>query len=352
MVSFYSKHTEVEALDYSSDTQELLQKWFYSKYGFRGYPVHTCTTALEVAAMALDLGADDEVIMPSYTFVSTATAFALRGCKIVFVDVDDSMNMDLKAVEKAITIKTKVIVPVHYGGQSCHMDKLMEIARKNKLYVVEDAAQSLACQFNHRYLGSFGHLACMSFHHTKNIHCGEGGYIIVNDESLMEKVEAILYYGTDRKAFDRNEVDYYTWQSLGTSALLDAYRGKILLENLKRVDQVTDKRRKLLKHYRTLLKNFHIFKSNQQLENGHIFFIKTKNTKERHQLQECLKAEGIETLSHYQPLHQSKYGQRYDFIMNEGFTIDANRLLRLPIHEDMTEEDVEKVCQIIKRFYE
>lgn len=352
MINFYPNIKAANHIEFSKDSLEVTTQWLHNKYGYQGYLVHTCTAALEIAALALGLNSDDEVIMPSYTFASTANAFALRGCKIVFVDVDENMNIDLKAVEKAITQNTKAIVPVHYGGSSCHMDHLMMLANKYNIFVIEDAAQSIGCQFNGKYLGSFGHIACMSFHHTKNVHCGEGGMVIINDLTLKDKVEEIIFYGTNRAAFTQGKVSHYSWQGIGTSGLMDPYRAKILYDNLQSVDLITEKRLERLAYYREELKDYPIFRSDNTLENGHIFFIRTKDEYQRSCLSNVLKDHGIVSLSHYEPLHKSMFGKRYKFVAHKGCTSYASSLLRLPIHEDMTMVDIKRVCDTIKRFYE
>lgn len=330
---------------------ERVNQLLKEKFSIEGYLVHTCTTALEIAAMALELKPGDEVILPSYTFVSTANAFARLGCSLKFVDVDQNMNISIEGIKLALSPKTRVIVPVHYAGASCNMDSLMAIAEEYNLYVIEDAAQSFNSQYKGKYLGAFGHLACMSFHSTKNISCGEGGLLIVNDETLRNRVEMIINNGTDKLAFTRGEVPKYTWQGIGTSAMMDHLRAYILYKQLKRVDEITTHRLKLISLYRNTLAEFDVFKEQKfNIENGHIFFIMTKSQAERNRLVDFLEKNHIQAYSHYEPLHLSEFGKKYAYIGGDN-TLKAYRLLRLPLHHEITEEDVLYICHKIKEFY-
>lgn len=308
--------------------------------------VHTCTAALEAAALALAVGPGDEIIMPSFTYVSTANAFALRGATIVYCDVDETMNMDVTLLENLITSKTKVIVPVHYGGYSCDMNALMDLANHYNLKVVEDAAQSINSFYDGKMLGTIGHIGCISFHHTKNIHCFEGGALLVNDPSLKSKIDHIVEKGTNRIAFEENKVSSYTWKTLGSSYLMDELRKKVLYHHLLLVDDITSKRQRLFNLYDNELKSYKGHASG----NGHLFFIMTKNHEERQALKTFLSLQDIDARSHYEPLHLSSFGKQF-CTGPLPVTEKANCLLRLPLHESLEEVDIETVIKCVKEFY-
>lgn len=332
----------------SNDYGEL-EKWISKRYHKNHFLVHTCTAALEAAALALNLSEEDEVIMPSYTFVATANAFKRCGSKIVFVDVDESMNIDLKAVEAAITPYTKVVVPVHYGGLSCDMDILMSLSQKYGFYVVEDAAQSIAAFYKNKALGTIGHFGCISFHHTKNIHCGEGGLLLVNDQIFLSDMEEILYHGTNQLEFKRGQVSKYTWRRVGSSFLMDDYRKALLQGQILELESITSKRKILYKRYHEAFHTFSI--PDYASYNGHIYFIICKDELERRALIDYLDDVSIEAFSHYEPLHLSLMGQSLK-AHDMTFTLRALSLLRLPLHQDLTLEQQDRIIERIKAFYE
>lgn len=323
--------------------------------------VHSCTAALEIAALALDVKAGDEVIMPSYTYVSTANAFALRGARVKFVDVDPlTMCLDLDCVEKALTTRTKVVVAVHYASASCDMDRLMQLSVDHDFFVVEDAAQSIYAHYKGRALGTIGHIGCISCHETKNIHAGgEGGILLVNDGSFDDLVEQIIEKGTNRNAFLNHDVSKYTWQTLGSSYGMSELHCAFLYGQLLEYETITQHRRKLVKAYidaLSVLKNIgvELFSlPNYNDGNGHLCYIKVSSELERTVLRRYLSNLNIETASHYEPLHTSNAGRCYgEFMAYDQFTtLGAKRLVRLPVHMALKEADVIKVCKLIKQYY-
>ena len=321
----------------------------------------SCTHALEMAAILLDIKEGDEVIMPSYTFVSTANAFVLRGAKIVFVDIrPDTMNIDETKIEKAITKKTKVIVPVHYAGVACEMDSIMEIAKKHNLFVVEDAAQGITSTYKGKVLGTIGDLGTYSFHDTKNITSGEGGVLLINNEKFKERAEIIREKGTNRSQFFRGEIDKYGWQDIGSSYLPSELNAAILLAQLEVITKIQDKRLFLWNRYFELLMEL---KNKNLLElptiprecnhNAHMFYVKCKDIKERTKLIAYLKNYGICSVFHYVPLHSSVAGKKFGkMVIKDIYTTkESERLLRLPLHYSLTESEVNIVVKKIKEFF-
>ncbi|MGD9595468.1 MAG: dTDP-4-amino-4,6-dideoxygalactose transaminase, partial [Wolinella sp.] len=292
-------------------------EWFETNTGTKKALLTTsCTHALEMAAILLDIKEGDEVIMPSYTFVSTANAFVLRGAKIVFVDIrPDTMSIDETKIEAAITKKTKAIVPVHYAGVACEMDVIMPIAKQYGLFVVEDAAQAITSTYKGRTPGAIGDLGTYSFHDTKNISCGEGGVLLVNNEQFVERAEIIREKGTNRSRFFRGEIDKYGWQDIGSSYLPSELNAAVLLAQLENLEKIQEKRMSLWSKYYELLKEL---EKKQLLElpkiptdcthNAHIFYIKCKNIVERTNLINHLKSNQIQSAFHYVPLHSSIAG--------------------------------------------
>lgn len=321
----------------------------------------SCTHALEMAALLLDIRQGDEVIMPSFTFVSTANAFVLRGAKIVFVDIrPDTMNIDEDLIEDAITDRTKAIVPVHYGGIACEMDRIMDIASRHKLYVVEDAAQGIMASYKDRPLGSIGHLGAYSFHDTKNYTMGEGGALLVNDPAYRDRAETIREKGTNRMEFLKGKVDKYTWVDLGSSYLPSDLNAAHLLPQLKDADKVNKYR--LVSWYRYYDGLADLAEkgliglpavTGQCRHNAHLFYIKCRDLEERTRLMDFLKARGIGSAFHYIPLHSSEAGMRYGrFHGNDTHTTrESQRLLRLPIYYGMTYEESERVISGVRGFY-
>jgi dTDP-4-amino-4,6-dideoxygalactose transaminase len=323
--------------------------------------VHSCTAALEMAAILCDIQPGDEVIMPSYTFVSTANAFALRGAKIVFVEVHKkTLNIDERKIESAITDKTKAIVPVHYAGVACEMDKIIKIANKYKLIVIEDAAQGVCATYKGKSLGTIGDIGCYSFHETKNFISGEGGAIILNNPQMIERAEIIREKGTNRSKFFRGQVDKYTWVDIGSSYLASELTAAFLLAQLEEVDKINIKRNYIWNKYydslSALEKNGLIKRPtipNQCIHNAHMFYIILENLEIRTKLLEYLKKNEIYAVFHYIPLHLSPMGKKMggykgQLPITENY---ANRLLRLPCFYDLTETEIEYVISKIFDFF-
>jgi dTDP-4-amino-4,6-dideoxygalactose transaminase len=321
----------------------------------------SCTHALEMAAMLLDIREGDEVILPSFTFVSTANAFALRGARLKFVDIrPDTLNIDEKLIEQAITSKTKAIVLVHYAGVSCEMDAILNIARKYGLHVVEDAAQALGSTYKGQHCGTFGNFGTISFHETKNIHCGEGGCLYVNDEKHLINSEIIREKGTNRAQFLRGHVDKYTWRSIGSSYLLSEINTAFLLPQLESLHTVTEKRLNLWGEYysafEALEKRVKVFRptipTNCQ-HNGHIFYLITEDSAIRNDLLGFLNDKNIGATFHYIPLHSTETGKKYgEFVGDDNVTTDrSERLVRLPLHYGMNTSDIARIVEMVEDFY-
>ncbi|MEG9499297.1 dTDP-4-amino-4,6-dideoxygalactose transaminase [Mannheimia indoligenes] len=323
----------------------------------------SCTAALEMAAILLDIQPDDEVIMPSYTFVSTANAFVLRGAKIVFVDLrPDKMNIDETQIEQAITPRSKAIVPVHYAGVACEMEKIMAIAEKHGLYVVEDAAQAVNAFYQGRALGSIGHIGCYSFHETKNYSAGgEGGAIVLNDPAFIARAEILREKGTDRSRFFRGEVDKYRWQDIGSSFLMSEIQAAYLYAQLEVADKINQKRLTLWQNYlqaflplaqtgRVVLPS----SAEQYQHNGHLFYLKLKDLAERSAFIAFMKAQKILTVFHYVPLHSSPAGGKFGrFSGEDRFTTkESERLVRLPLFYNLTEQEQSRVIEAVISFFE
>ena len=318
----------------------------------------SCTAALEIAALLCDIKPGDEVIMPSFTFVSTANAFLLRGAKIVFVDIDRvSMNIQPECIEAAITNKTKAIVIVHYAGVPCDIKEILRIKEKYNCFLIEDAAQAIGSYFNGKHLGTFGDVGCISFHDTKNINCGEGGAIFINNETLIERCEIIREKGTNRKAFFNGAVDKYTWKSVGSSYLPSEFQSAILFDQLKYVRKVNELRKEISINYYHGLRNLEgielMDEDNLHSGNGHLFFIKSKSSEQRNTLLQTLNKNGINATFHYIPLHSTDFGKHNSLFLGEDkhTTSESNRLIRLPLHTYLTKDDIHKIIDSIKRFY-
>lgn len=313
----------------------------------------SCTHALELSALLCDIQVGDEVIMSSFTFVSSANAFVLRGAKIVFVDIHpDTMNINENLIEAAITQHTKAILVMHYAGVACAMKKIMTIAQKHGLFVIEDAAQCIDSYYHKKHLGTIGHLGAFSFHSTKNIHCGEGGALLINDERLVKRAEIIREKGTNRKSFIRGEVDKYSWVDIGSSYLMSELNAAFLYAQLQQATIVTKKRLAFWKTYNNNLKETKPKKIGDGFQhNAHLYFIKCKNIKERSKLITFLKKRKISTVFHYVPLHSSKKGiETGRFNGDDLFTTkESERLLRLPLYYDL--EDIELVIKSLNEFY-
>jgi dTDP-4-amino-4,6-dideoxygalactose transaminase len=320
---------------------------------------HSCTAALEMAALLLDIQPGDEIIMPSYTFVSTANAFALRGGIPVFVDIrEDTLNLDERLIEAAITPRTRAIAPVHYAGVACEMDTIMDIAKRHQLSVVEDAAQGVMARYKGRELGSIGDLGAYSFHETKNVISGEGGALLVNDPKLALRAEIIREKGTDRSRFFRGEVDKYTWQEIGSSFLPGELIAAFLAAQLEEADRITAQRLASWDRYHTLLEPFEskgilrrpIVPKDCQ-HNAHMYYVLLAPEINRQHVLDEFRRNDICSVFHYVPLHSSPAGKRYG--KTHG-TLDmtnqqSERLVRLPLWVGITEEQQDEVIDVLKK---
>lgn len=321
----------------------------------------SCTHALEMAALLCDIQPGDEVIMPSYTFVSTANAFVLRGAKIVFVDIrPDTMNIDEKLIEAAITDKTKAIVPVHYAGVACEMDTILDIAERYNLKVVEDAAQGVHSFYKGKALGTFGDFGCYSFHETKNYSMGEGGALLIRNPQEGENAEIIREKGTNRSKFFRGQIDKYTWVDQGSSYLPSELNAAYLYAQLEMAEVINENRLATWRKYYDALKKLETagkielpYVPEECRHNAHMFYIKCADIEERSNLIEILKQNEVMAVFHYVPLHSAPAGLKFGrFHGEDRFTTkESERLLRLPLYYGIKTEDVEKVIQVIYDFY-
>lgn len=337
----------------------LCQAWLEERTGCgKALLTHSCTAALEMAAILAEIGPGDEVILPSYTFVSTANAFVLRGGVPVFVDVrPDTLNLDETKVEAAVTSRTRAIVPVHYAGVGCAMDAIGDIARRHGLLVIEDAAQGLMSTFRDRPLGGIGHLAALSFHETKNVICGEGGALLVNDPRLVERAEIVWEKGTDRSRFFRGEVDKYSWVDVGSSFLPSEIEAAFLWAQLEEAEAITRARREIWDAYHEA---FAGLEAKGRLRrpvvppdcrhNAHLYYLLTENLEARTRLIAGLRERGIQALFHYVPLHSAPAGRRYGRAAGELLHTDAaaDRLVRLPLWTGMDGETVARVVEAVR----
>lgn len=340
---------------------EKCTSWFVQKLGVKVLLTTSCTHALEMAALLTDIKQGDEVIMPSYTFVSTADAFVLRGAKIKFVDIrKDTMNIDETLIENAITERTKAIVPVHYAGVGCEMDTILEIAKRRQLFVIEDAAQGMRASYKGKYLGTIGDFGTYSFHETKNYTMGEGGLILINNEGYIHRGEIIREKGTNRSQFFRGEVDKYSWVDVGSSYLPSEMNAAYLLPQLEIAEEINQRRLKLWELYYNGLKELeesgkielpYIPKECQH--NAHMFYIKTKNLDERTRLIYYLNQNNINAVFHYVPLHTSNAGEKYGEFIGEdrNTTRESERLMRLPLFYALKNDEAEYVVEKIRDFY-
>lgn len=322
----------------------------------------SCTHATEMAAILADIKPGDEVIMPSYTFVSTADAFVLRGARAVFVDIrPDTMNIDETLIEDAITDKTRAIVPVHYAGVSCEMDTIMDIAKRHNLKVIEDAAQGVMSTYKGTPLGTIGDYGCYSFHETKNFSMGEGGALLIKNNENTLRAEIIREKGTNRSQFFRGEIDKYTWQEAGSSYLPSELNAAYLWAQLENAQKIYDNRMHSWNLYYELLSDLEkqgfieLPKVPEGcIHNAHMFYIKTKDLKERTSLIYYLKGNGINSVFHYIPLHSSPAGKRLGEFRGEDkyTTCESERLLRLPLYYGLDSESINYIVECIKKFYE
>ncbi|MDH7445050.1 dTDP-4-amino-4,6-dideoxygalactose transaminase [Aquimarina sp. 2201CG14-23] len=336
--------------------------FFKEDLGFRNCLLtSSCTDALEMAAILIDIGPGDEVIMPSYTFVSTANAFVLRGAKIVFADsYNDNPNIDANSLERLISNKTKAIVVVHYAGVSCDMDTIMRIANTHDLFVIEDAAQAIDSYYKGKPLGTIGHLGTFSFHETKNIISGEGGMLVVNDERFDKRAEIIWEKGTNRSAFFRGEVDKYSWVDVGSSFLPSDVTAAFLFAQLENLKKIQSRRTTLWNTYYEGLKKL---ENEGFLElpsipeyatcNGHLFYVVCKDIEKRSQLIKYLKENGVYAVFHYVSLHKSPfYESENDSVKLEHCEMFSERLLRLPLFYELHMEDQNKIIDLVTSFFD
>ncbi len=338
------------------------KSWFETMLGpSRVLLTPNCTQALEMAALLLDIRAGDEVIMPSYTFVSTANAFVIRGARIKFVDIQkDTMNLDVSLIEPAISSRTKAIIVVHYAGVPCDMDKVIALSRKYGLYVVEDAAQGMMSTYKGRALGTIGDLGTYSFHETKNYTSGgEGGLLLVNNRKFFERAEIIREKGTDRSKFFRGTVDKYTWQDIGSSYLLSELQAAYLYSQLENADRINEERLRSWNRY------YQAFEKERSLgliecpripldceHNGHLFYFLMRSGDERSKFIEEMNSQGVMTVFHYVPLHSSPAGRQFgDFSGDDVHTTECSeRLVRLPLYLGITDDELAYVIKSAKRY--
>jgi dTDP-4-amino-4,6-dideoxygalactose transaminase len=320
----------------------------------------SCTSALELAALLCDLGPGDEVIVPSYTFVSTANAFVLRGARPVFVDIrPDTLNIDERLIEQAITPRTRAIFPIHYAGFACEMDAIMDIANRHGLLVVEDAAQGVFARYKDRWLGTIGHLGCYSFHETKNISCGEGGALVINDPAMEHRAEILREKGTNRGQFMRGQADKYTWVDVGSSYLPSDMLAAFLVGQIENMEKITRRRGEIFDRYAAILAPLAErgviripMVPKHCTTNYHMFYVLTADIEERTALIAHLAAAGILAVFHYVPLHSSPFAQSLGPQANLKWTDELSaRLVRMPMYFDLTDWEVEEVASIVLDFY-
>lgn len=337
------------------------QQFFESRYGFKKCLLTTsCTDALEMAAILFNIQPYDEIIIPSYTFVSTANAFVLRGAKIIFADSEDcSPNIDASKIESLITPRTKAIVVVHYGGVACEMDEIMDIAQRHNLFVLEDAAQAIDAYYKGRPLGGIGHLSAFSFHETKNIVSGEGGMLVINDDRFLDRAEIIREKGTNRALFNKGEVKKYEWVDVGSSFLPGEIVAAFLYAQVEQIDDIQNKRNRLWDQYKSRIMPLVLRGeidlipiAKYKIANANLFPIITKNELERKRLIEYLMSKDIVTAFHYLSLHKSPFAiaqnDNRELANSDKFT---RQLLRLPFYTDMTIEEVDRVVCCVDSFY-
>lgn len=329
------------------------------EHAIKVFMTSSCTDALEASSIILGLKAGDEVIMPSFTFVTTATSFALRGINIRFVDIDrKTLNIDPTKIEEAITKKTKAIVCVHYAGIACDMDKILKIAKDNNLLVIEDAAQSMFSYYKGKHLGGFGDVSTFSYHDTKNLHCGEGGSLIINNEVFFDKSHITIDKGTNRRQFLDGNCEKYMWFDLGSSFVMNDLSAAFLFSQLEHGLDITNNRKRLWKRYYELLSgnesNFELPYVPEYCDhNAHIFRIRLNDEKRRVELMKFLQTKGISATFHFVPLHSSPGGKKFGKFIGKDVntTSESERIVRLPLFDSLTDEQVDYVCENIVRFY-
>lgn len=360
---FIEKALKQRKLSGDGPFTEQCQRWFERQLSCeRTFMTPSCTHALEMAALLIDVKPGDEVIMPSYTFVSTANAFVLRGARIVFVDIrPDTMNIDESLIEQAITEKTRAIVPVHYAGVGCDMDVIMELANRHGLYVIEDAAQGMMAEYHGRPLGAIGHMGTFSFHETKNYTSGgEGGLLIINDASFVKLAEIIREKGTNRSQFFRGMVDKYSWVGMGSSYLPSELQAAYLWGQVNRAEHIRDNRLAIWARYHQAFKSLIAsgivdgpVLPEPTAHNAHMYFLKVRDLEERTALIDHLKQAGVMAVFHYVPLHSTPFGQTVGRFQGEDryTTKESERLVRLPVWYGMSVEEQDRVIQSLLAFF-
>ena len=354
----------VEAHKICGDGQftKKCSKWMEERFGAQKVLLTTSgTTALDMAALLCDIQPGDEVILPSFTFSSTATAFVLAGAKLVFVDVrPDTMNIDETKIEAAITDKTRVIVPVHYAGVACEMDTIMAIARKYNLKVVEDAAQGVMSTYKGRPLGTIGDFGCFSFHEPKNYSMGEGGALIINDPAYNERAEIMREKGTNRSRFLRGQVDKYTWVDFGDSYLPSDMNAAYLWAQLEKADEINNDRLATWNTYHEAFRSLEAAGKvalptipEDCVHNAHMYYLKCKDLEERTAFISYLKENGVQAVFHYVPLHSAPAGLKFGRFVGDDVctTAESDRLVRLPMYYGITEADRNKVISVVKDYF-
>jgi dTDP-4-amino-4,6-dideoxygalactose transaminase len=359
-LSLIKKAMKTKTLTGDLPAIRMCEAFLEKKYNFpKVLLTNSCTMALEMAAVLIDIQSGDEIIMPSFTFVSSANAFVLRGAKIIFADSkSDHPNIDEDKIEKLISGKTRAILVMHYGGVAVDMDKIKKIARKNNLYIIEDAAQCIDAFYKGQALGSIGDIGCFSFHETKNIHCGEGGFLSVNNDALLNRAETIRNKGTNRAEFLRGNASKYEWMDIGFSSIPSAITAAFLFSQLKKINEVQKRRKVLWNLYSARLMKL-INKGIRFAEipefsnhNSHIFFIICRDEKERNDLINYFKKNHIQAVFHYQSLHNSPF---YRSISGDIVLPNADKysssLIRLPLYYDLSENEIELICSKLEEFY-
>ena len=373
MLGFNKPYLTGRELDYIRDAVEReklsgngyytqqCQQFFVNRYGFKKTLLtQSCTDALEMIALLLDIGPEDEIILPSFTFVSSANAFALRGAKLIFADSEkDNPNIDIDHVRQLITSKTKAVVAVHYAGVACNMKPLMELAAQHGFFVVEDAAQAIDGYYEGRPLGSIGHLGCFSFHETKNIISGEGGMLVINDDRFSQRAEVLWEKGTNRSAFSRGEVDKYSWIDVGSSFLPSEMTAAFLWAQLEAIDKIQQMRLHVWNRYNEGLK-FQVREGHLSLpvippyatNNAHMFYVVFRSGLERDAIMAHLKSREIQAIFHYIPLHSSPFfvNKYHGRVLTEAQRF-SECILRLPFYTDLSDPDIDRVINAIHQFY-
>ncbi len=361
-IEYIRQAVEAQKICGDGEFTKKCNRWIEERTGAKKCLLTTsCTHATELAALLSDIREGDEVIMPSYTFVSTADAFVLRGAKAVFVDIrPDTMNIDETKIEAAVTEKTKAIVPVHYAGVSCEMDVIMDIAKRHNLAVIEDAAQGILSTYKGRQLGTIGTFGCFSFHETKNYSMGEGGALLIQREKDIEEAEIIREKGTNRSKFFRGQIDKYTWVNFGSSYLPSDMNAAYLYAQLELADEIFEDRMRSWEHYKRELTPLEE-KGKIELpvipqgctHNAHMFYIKAKDLEERTALISFLKEKDILAVFHYIPLHSAPAGLKFGRFAGEDVhtTKESERLARLPMYYGLKPEQVDYICDQVRAFY-